>query len=540
MKTNESNVIARSSQVDRSRKQKGVEDPSLRTPDGAPLAPPCVMVIFGAAGDLTKRLVVPALYNLVGARRLPDEFRIVGVDLASKTTEEWRTGLTETMQGFIGSDAEFAVDHIDQNVWQWLADRMSYLQGDLTNAEMYRRLDTHLAGLDKTAGTAGNRLFYLAIADRFFSVAVAGLGAAGLVTEKDGQWRRVVIEKPFGHDLNSAKALNAEILKHLQENQIYRIDHFLGKETVQNIMALRFANGLFEPMWNREHVDHVQITAAETVGVEQRGKFYEKTGALRDMVPNHVFQLLAMTAMEPPNSFEADAVRAKKAEVIQAIRPLDPVRDAVRGQYDAGTVLGKTVRAYRQEPDVAPDSNTETYIACKLQIDNWRWAGVPFYLRTGKYMKRRVTEIAIRIHQAPFTLFRGTDVERMHPNWMILRIQPGEGIGLEFAAKRPGPTMKLGNVALNFAYEDYFKTAPNTGYETLLYDCMIGDATLFQRADNIEAGWAAVQPILDLWATSPPPSFPNYTAGSNGPVAADELLARDGRAWRPLDLTNDR
>ena len=540
MKTNESNVIAHSSQVDRSRKQKGAEDPSLRTPDGAPLAPPCVMVIFGAAGDLTKRLVVPALYNLVGAQRLPDEFRIVGVDLASKTTEEWRTGLTETMQGFIGSDAEFAVDHIDQNVWQWLADRMSYLQGDLTNAEMYRRLETHLVGLDKTAGTAGNRLFYLAIADRFFSVAVAGLGAAGLVTEKDGQWRRVVIEKPFGHDLNSAKALNAEILKHLQENQIYRIDHFLGKETVQNIMALRFANGLFEPMWSREHVDHVQITAAETVGVEQRGKFYEKTGALRDMVPNHVFQLLAMTAMEPPNSFEADAVRAKKAEVIQAIRPLDPARDAVRGQYDAGTVLGKTVRAYRQEPDVAPDSNTETYIACKLQIDNWRWAGVPFYLRTGKYMKRRVTEIAIRIHQAPFTLFRGTDVERMHPNWMILRIQPGEGIGLEFAAKRPGPTMKLGNVALNFAYEDYFKTAPNTGYETLLYDCMIGDATLFQRADNIEAGWAAVQPILDLWATNPPSGFPNYTAGSNGPAAADELLARDGRAWRPLDLTNDR
>jgi glucose-6-phosphate 1-dehydrogenase len=447
------------------------------------------MVIFGAAGDLTKRLVVPALYNLVGAQRLPDEFRIVGVDLASKTTEEWRAGLAETMQGFIGSDAEFAVDHIDQNVWQWLADRMSYLQGDLTKAEMYRRLDTHLAGFDKAAGTAGNRLFYLAIADRFFSVAVAGLGAAGLVTEKDGAWRRVVIEKPFGHDLNSAKALNAEILKHLQENQIYRIDHFLGKETVQNIMALRFANGLFEPMWNREHIDHVQITAAETIGVEQRGKFYEKTGALRDMVPNHVFQLLAMTAMEPPISFDAEAVRAKKAEVIQAIRPLDPARDAVRGQYDAGTVLGKTVRAYRQEPDVAPDSNTETYIACKLQIDNWRWAGVPFYLRTGKYMKRRVTEIAIRIHQAPFTLFRGTDVERMHPNWMILRIQPGEGIGLEFAAKRPGPTMKLSNVALNFAYEDYFKTAPNTGYETLLYDCMIGDATCFSaRITSRRAG----------------------------------------------------
>lgn len=506
-------------------------------PDGAPVAPPCVMVIFGAAGDLTKRLVVPALYNLVGARRLPEEFRIVGVDLASRTTEEWRTGLTQTMQGFVGTDGESALDQIDEIAWKWLTDRMSYVQGDLSDAQTYKRLNDHLIELDKDAGTSGNRLFYLAIADRFFSVAVDGLGEAGLLAEKDGQWRRVIIEKPFGHDLDSAKALNAEILKHLQEHQIYRIDHFLGKETVQNIMALRFANGLFEPMWNREHIDHVQITAAETVGVEQRGKFYEKTGALRDMVPNHVFQLLAMTAMEPPNSFDANAVRAKKAEVIQAIRPIDPAQDAVRGQYDAGTVLGKTVRAYRQEPDVAPDSNAETYIACKLQIDNWRWAGVPFYLRTGKYLKRRVTEIAIRIRQAPFTLFRGTDVERMHPNWMILRIQPGEGIGLEFAAKRPGPTMKLSNVALNFAYEDYFKTAPNTGYETLIYDCMIGDATLFQRADNIEAGWAAVQPILDSWASNPPSAFPNYAAGSDGPAAADELLARDGRAWRALDLT---
>jgi glucose-6-phosphate 1-dehydrogenase len=542
MNTNISNVITHESSLERRSQRSGAEDPSSAAPDGAPLAPPCVMVIFGAAGDLTKRLVVPALYNLVGARRLPNEFRIVGVDLASKTTEEWRTGLTDTMQGFVGSDAEFAVDHIDQNAWQWLTDRISYLQGDLNDAEMYRRLDAHLGGLDKTAGTAGNRLFYLAIADRFFSVAVAGLGAGGLVTERDGQWRRVVIEKPFGHDLNSAKALNAEILKHLQEHQIYRIDHFLGKETVQNIMALRFANGLFEPIWNREHIDHVQITAAETVGVELRGKFYEKTGALRDMVPNHVFQLLAMTAMEPPISFDADAVRAKKAEVIEATRPLDPARalkNAVRGQYDAGNVLSKAVRAYRQEPDVAADSNTETYIACKLQIDNWRWAGVPFYLRTGKYLKRRVTEIAIRFHQAPFTLFRDTDVERMHPNWMILRIQPSEGIGLEFAAKRPGPTVKLSNVAMNFAYEDYFKTAPNTGYETLIYDCMIGDATLFQRADNIEAGWAVVQPILDLWAENPPSSFPNYAAGSNGPAAADELLARDGRVWRPLDLTNN-
>ncbi|HZT20573.1 MAG TPA: glucose-6-phosphate dehydrogenase [Dongiaceae bacterium] len=497
------------------------------------------MVIFGAAGDLTKRLVVPALYNLSNAKRLSKGFQLVGVDLAAKSTEEWRQGLSDMMNQFVAQGGgEFQADHIDQTAWRWLTDRMSYLQGDLNDPGTFRRLGEHLAELDKSAGTSGNYLFYLAVADRFFATAVAGIGAAGLAAEKDGQWRRVVIEKPFGHDLPSAKALNAEILKTLQERQIYRIDHFLGKETVQNIMALRFANGLFEPIWNRQHIDHVQITAAETVGVERRGKFYEKTGALRDMVPNHVFQLLAMTAMEPPISFDADAVRDKKAEVVEAIRPLTParaLREAVRGQYDAGTVLGKPARAYRQEPDVAPDSNVETYIAWKLKIDNWRWAGVPFYLRTGKYMSRRWTEIAIRFHQAPYALFRNTHVERMNPNWMILRIQPDEGIALEFAAKRPGPTVKLATVSMDFAYKSYFNMAPNTGYETLIYDCMIGDATLFQRADNIEAGWRAVQPILEAWANTPPKDFPNYAAGSNGPAAADELLARDGRAWRPLD-----
>jgi glucose-6-phosphate 1-dehydrogenase len=496
------------------------------------------MVIFGAAGDLTKRLVVPALYNLVHAKRLPDEFRLVGVDLAAKTVEEWRKSLSDAMQEFVGKDGEFQIDQLDQAAWRWLAERMSYLRGDLNDPGTYDRIGKDLAELDKTAGTSGNHLFYLAVADRFFGVAVAGLAAANLVTERDGQWRRVVIEKPFGHDLSSAKALNAEILSVLHEPQIYRIDHFLGKETVQNIMALRFANGLFEPVWNRQHIDHVQITAAETVGVERRGRFYEKTGALRDMVPNHVFQLLAMTAMEPPISFDADEVRTKKAEVIKAIHPLGPAQalnHVVRGQYDAGTVLGRAVKAYRQEPDVAPESRIETFIACKMMIDNWRWAGVPFYLRTGKYLKRRVTEIAVRFHQAPYTLFRGTNVARMNPNWMILRIQPNEGIALEFAAKRPGPTVKLSSVSMDFAYKTYFKVEPNTGYETLLLDCMIGDATLFQRADNIEAGWQAVQPILDAWASNQPKDFSNYAAGGSGPAAADELLARDGRAWRPLD-----
>jgi glucose-6-phosphate 1-dehydrogenase len=503
-----------------------------------PAAPPCAMVIFGAGGDLTKRLVVPALYNLASDHQLSDNFRLVGVDLADMTADQWRTHLTAAMKGFATHDGEFHLDDLNQTAWKWLTDRMSYLQGDLTNPETYRKLGGHLDELDKTSGTAGNRLFYLAVADRFFGPAVDALGAAKLTEQKNGQWRRVIIEKPFGHDLASAKALNAEILKTLDEQQIYRIDHFLGKETVQNIMALRFANGIFEPLWNRHQIDHVQITAAETVGVEHRGKFYERTGALRDMVPNHVFQLLAMTAMEPPNSFDADAVRAKKTEVIQAIKPLDEahvIADAVRGQYNAGTVLGKPANAYRQEPDVSPNSTTETFVACKFIIDNWRWAGVPFYLRTGKYMTCRTTEIAIRFHQAPFALFRGTDVEHMHPNWMILRIQPDEGIALEFAAKRPGPTVTLSTVSMDFSYKNYFKVAGGTGYETLIYDCMIGDATLFQRADTVEAGWKAVQPIIDYWAATPARDFPNYAAGSSGPAAADALLARDGRAWRPLD-----
>jgi glucose-6-phosphate 1-dehydrogenase len=398
-------------------------------PEPAPIAPPCAMVIFGAAGDLTKRLVVPALYDLVTAKRLADEFRLIGVDLAAKTSEDWRQDLTEMMNEFVTKDGgEFEADHIDEEAWRWLTSRMSYLQGDLTNPDSYRRLGEHLASIEKTGATGANRLFYLAVADRFFGTVVDQLGAAGLTTEGAGagQWRRVIIEKPFGHDLASARQLNARILKTLNERQIYRIDHFLGKETVQNIMVLRFANGLFEPLWNRDHIEHVQITAAETVGVERRGKFYEQTGALRDMVPNHVFQLLAMTAMDPPSSFGADATRNKKTELLEAVRSLqgEALRDAVRGQYDAGTVLGKPVRAYRQEPDVAPDSGIETYVACRLMIDNWRWAGVPFYLRTGKYLAKHTTEIAIRFRHAPLALFRSTKVEHLTPNWLICASSP--------------------------------------------------------------------------------------------------------------------
>jgi glucose-6-phosphate 1-dehydrogenase len=415
---------------------------------------------------------------------------------------------------------------------------MCYLQGDLTKAESYQALQATLAETDKRDGTAGNYLFYLAIADRFFGTVVEELGRSGLAKGQDQEWRRVVIEKPFGHDLASAQALNRQILSVLDENQIYRIDHFLGKETVQNIMLFRFANGLFEPVWNRDRIDHVQITAAETVGVEKRGSFYEKTGALRDMVPNHMFQLVAMTAMEAPNSFSADGIRSEKAKLIEAIRVCEPREvkcHAVRGQYRPGEINGETVAGYREEANVAPTSNVETYSALKLRIDNWRWCGVPFYIRTGKRLARRKTQIAIKFKDVPTALLRDIGLQQPTPNWLLLRIQPDEGISFEFGAKVPGPELKVGDVRMDFKYEDYFGTAPATGYETLLYDVMTGDPTLFQRADNIEAGWRVVQPILDYWGSTPPDNFPNYAAGSQGPVESDELLKRDGRQWRPIN-----
>jgi glucose-6-phosphate 1-dehydrogenase len=407
----------------------------------------------------------------------------------------------------------------------------------LTEPDTYARLyQVH----EKTAAlyhTGGNTVFYLAVASQLFGTIVEQLGAAGLAQEKDGSWRRVIIEKPFGSDLDSARALNARILKVLSEPQIYRMDHFLGKETVQNIMVLRFANGIFEPIWNRDHIDHVQITVAETVGVERRANFYEATGALRDMVPNHVFQLLSLTAMEPPNSFDADPVRTEKHKVLEAVTPLDDAevrRNAVRGQYGAGAIGGQAAVAYREEPGVAPASMTETYIAMRLGIDNWRWAGVPFYLRTGKRLTRRTTEIAIQFKQAPFALFRDTPVDILAPNVLALQLQPDEGASLQFGAKIPGPEIALGGVRMNFSYKDYFNTEPTTGYETLVYDCMIGDAMLFNRADGVEAGWAVVQPVLDLWQNDKTVPLEIYPAGSAGPEAAESLLWRSGRKWRPI------
>lgn len=498
------------------------------------------MVIFGAAGDLTKRLIVPALYNLARTKVLPENFALIGVDHGDRTTESWRTGLYEMLKSFVGNPAaEFDVDRIDDRAWKTLTDKMTYVKGDFTKPDLYAKIGTALDQAAKDHGTKGNAIFYLAVADRFFGTVVEQLGQAHLTDEneeangKPGFWRRVVIEKPFGHSLASARALNASILRTLYEDQIFRIDHFLGKETVQSIMALRFANGLFEPIWNRDRIDHVQITVAETVGVERRGQFYEVTGALRDMVPNHVFTLLSMVAMEPPTSFDAAAIRSKKAEMLSVMPAVKP-QLAVRGQYGGGTVLGKQVNAYCDEPNVARDSNIETYVAMRLEIDNWRWAGVPFYIRTGKHMSRRNTEIAIRFKQAPRTPFQDTPADALRPNWLVLRIAPNEGVSLQFEVKRPGPAMDLAAVKMDFRYDDWFPKEPNVGYETLLYDVMIGDATLFMRADMVEQSWRIVEPVLDAWA-SEKADFPNYDSGSDGPAAADELLRRDGgRQWRPV------
>jgi glucose-6-phosphate 1-dehydrogenase len=508
------------------------------TAQHAPKAPPCTMVIFGAGGDLTKRLLIPAIYNLAKDKLLSDKFAIIAADRTPKPADAYRDYLAEGVRSFVSDTASGGdTEPFDSQTWDFVAGRITHFAGDFTSPETYARLRDLLDTVEDQFKTGGNVLFYLAVASQLFGVIVERLGEAGLVEEKDGNWRRVIIEKPFGSDLATARALNARILNVLREHQIYRMDHFLGKETVQNIMALRFSNAIFEPLWNRDHIDHVQITAAETVGVERRANFYEVTGALRDMVPNHVFQLVSLTAMESPNSFAADAVRTEKTKVLQAIHPLDYEdvrRNVVRGQYGPGHINGVPVQGYCEEPGVKPRSMTETFVALQLDIDNWRWAGVPFYLRTGKRLTRRTTEIAIQFKKPPFALFRDTPVDILNPNVLILQIQPDEGVSLQFEAKVPGPRLELGKVRMDFHYKDYFHIEPSTGYETLVYDCMIGDAMLFNRADGVEAGWAVVQPILDLWAEDKTVPIETYPAGSNGPVSAENLLWRSGRQWRRL------
>ena len=492
---------------------------------------PCAIVIFGAFGDLTKRLVVPAIYNLGCEKQLPDTIALIGVDLAEGDAKAWADHLHAMLQSFVGNaSSEFDVDHIEEDTWGALAARMDYVRGDMTKPDLYGDI---AKALDKAGFGQGNVIFYFAIADRFFAPVAEQLGAAGLTKQGEGKfWRRVVVEKPFGHDVASAQALNASLLKTLAEDQIFRIDHFLGKETVQSIMAFRFANGMFEPIWNRDRIDHVQITASEVVGVEARGKFYEATGALRDMIPNHLFTLLAMVAMEPPTTFDATGIRNRKADVFTAMPPLKP-EFAVRGQYEAGTVKGTACQAYRAEPNVASDSNIETYVAMRVEIDSWRWAGVPFYLRTGKHMSDRLTEIAVRFKPAPLATFQNSDIGETVANWLVIRIQPEEGISLQFDVKRPGPEVELATVQMRFDYKDWFAHEPNIGYETLLFDVMIGDATLFNRADMVEDAWRVVQPILDAWGAGGTPEM--YTSGSAGPAGSDALLAKDGHHWRPVE-----
>jgi len=499
-------------------------------PIGRP-ADPCTMVIFGAAGDLTRRKLIPALYNLARNQLLSREFAVVGVARSPMSEDDFRKRVSADIK-------QFATDQVDPNLWEWFLRRLHYVAGDFSDKSLYPRLKDALEKVDTEHSTRGNHLYYLATAADFFGPVVEQLAAVGLMQEGGEHWRRVIVEKPIGHDLETARVLNQQLLRVADEKQIYRIDHYLGKETVQNILAFRFANGIFEPIWNRRYIDHIQISVAETVGVESRGSYYDQAGALRDMVPNHIMQLISLTSMEPPVSFRADAVRDEQAKILHAIQPLsaeDVLSKTVRGQYGTGIVNSERVPGYREEDGVPRDSKTETFVAMKLQIDNWRWADVPFYLRTGKRLPSRSTAVVIQFRRAPFVLFRDTPVENLMPNQLVMHIQPEEGISLRFAAKVPGPAMRLGAVDMNFEYADYFGSQPSTGYERLLHDCMIGDATLFQRADMVEAGWCVVSPVLDVWKALPPRNFPNYAAGSWGPRDAEDLLERDGRHWRDFE-----
>jgi glucose-6-phosphate 1-dehydrogenase len=491
---------------------------------------PCSFVIFGVTGDLAHRLVIPALYNLAATDLLPEQFCVVGIARTAMSDEELRDSLMKGLR-------EFATRTVDDAIAMRLLQCVSCLVADPDKPDSFDEMRKELEKQEAARATGGNRLFYLATPPSAFAPITRQLGRVGLLKEEDNAWRRLIVEKPFGTDLASAKALNAELLKILEEHQIYRIDHYLGKETVQNILVLRFANGMFEPIWNRDHIDHVQITVDEKLGVGHRGSFYDATGALRDMVPNHLFQLLSLVAMEPPARFDAYAVRSEKAEVLAAIQTqteAEALQNSVRGQYKGGKIGDDVIEDYRKTEDVKPDSTTETYAAIKLTIDNWRWAGVPFYLRTGKALGIKRTEVAIKFKQAPFSMFRDTEVDRLSQNYLVISIEPTEGITLQFNTKVPGPTISIDGVEMKFRYKDYFKVEPATGYETLIYDCMIGDNILFQRADSVEAGWQAVQPFLDVWKKAGAKGLESYKAGSEGPAGAEELLKRDGHSWRKL------
>jgi glucose-6-phosphate 1-dehydrogenase len=495
----------------------------------------CLLVIFGASGDLTQRLLIPSLYNLARNRLLPDAFAVVGMARRDMSNEDFRSAARQALQ------ASTRVGEVDPALWERLEQRLYYVRGAYDDAATYARLAELLSQCDTQHHTQGNHLYYLATPPGVFPHVIEQLGRAGMAQERDEAgrgWRRVIIEKPFGRDLDSACALNRTVQAHFEEHQIYRIDHYLGKETVQNMLVFRFANGMLEPVWNQHYIDHVQMTVSETVGVEGRGGYYDQAGLVRDMMQNHMMQLLALVAMEPPYSFESDAVRDEKVKVLHATQMLTHeavLTEAVRGQYAASEVDGQRLVAYRDEPDIPLHSSTETFAAVKLHIDNWRWSGVPFYLRSGKALPKRLTEIVIQFRAAPHMLFHKTAVDQFQPNRLILHIQPREGISWEFEAKIPGPSVRMKTVSMDFDYDDFFGKDPSTGYETLLHDAMTGDSTLFQRSDFVEASWQIVSPILDVWQNVPARQFPNYPARlAWGPTAAEALLKRDARQWRSL------
>jgi glucose-6-phosphate 1-dehydrogenase len=491
----------------------------------------CVLTIFGASGDLTRRKLIPALYNLALGRRLPERFAVVGYARSEITHDLFRAKMRDAVSQFSRTGLK------DESVWNEFAAHLYFIPGSYDESSGYRNLQEFIAGFDRGSRVLPVRVFYFALPPDLYGTVIEHLSAVGLAGREnpDEGRTRVVIEKPFGTDLSTARELNHRVHAVLDESQVYRIDHYLGKETVQNIMVLRFANSVFEPIWNRRYVDHVQITAAESVGVENRGGYYEEAGVVRDMFQNHLLQLLCLTAMEPPVAFSADAVRDEKGKLLRSVRPIsvDEVANAaVRGQYAAGKIAGQAALGYRQEPGVAKDSPTVTYAAIKLFIDNWRWEGVPFYLRSGKRLARRVTEIAIQFKQPPLLLFKSCAVEDVSPNVLVLRIQPNEGVSLTFEVKPPGPDICVSPLSLDFNYEEGFGSASPEAYETLLEDCIEGDSTLFTRHDWVEAAWCLMDPIIQAWSRTEPKDFPNYEAGSWGPKEADEFMRSDGRRWR--------
>ncbi|MDQ3659376.1 MAG: glucose-6-phosphate dehydrogenase [Actinomycetota bacterium] len=506
---------------------RAVRQNVLRDEERLPPVPDSgVMVIFGASGDLTARKLVPALYDLAAQRRLPMEFAVVGISRTEMSHEDFRKKLLDTLE-------EQRADSVSEDVWESFSKGIFYLPGDSKKPETYEELKGFLKKLDAERGTSGNRIFYLSSSPSLFPAIVERLGEAGMNREEDGGYSRLVIEKPFGRNLDSAVDLNGDIRRYFREKQIYRIDHYLGKETVQNIMALRFSNGIFEPVWNQHYVDHVQITVAEDIGVGTRGAFYEEAGALRDIVQNHLMQVLCLTAMEPPVAFDADSVREEKVKVLKAVRPIpedDVGEAAVRGQYDGGWVFGEEARGYREEENVAPDSETETYVALKLLVDNWRWARVPFYVRAGKRMPKKATEISIQFHKTPHTPFSGPDTEGLEPNVLVIRVQPEEGVSLKIGAKVPGSGFEVRSVNMDLLYGSAFLEEAPDAYQRLLLDLMLGDPTLFIRADEAEGAWRILQPVMEGWSKNAHAA--RYAAGTWGPEEADDLLGRDGRKWR--------